>query len=60
LLVASTALLAFASSERFVDNLNQEANGGGIDFIEVNSYFIGVSLALSVLQKKRHALDDCP
>jgi hypothetical protein len=52
LLVASTALLAFASSERFVDNLNQEANGGGIDFIEVNSYFIGVSLALSALQKK--------
>jgi hypothetical protein len=44
LLVA--AVLALASSESFVDYLDEEANSGGINFVEVDCYFIGVGFAL--------------
>lgn len=46
LLVAVAALLAFASSQSFVDYLNQKTNCGGVNFVEVHCYFIRIGLAL--------------
>jgi hypothetical protein len=45
-LLLIAAVLALASSESFVDYLDEEANGSGIDLVEVDSYFIWVGFAL--------------
>ena len=50
LLVA--AVLALASSESFVDYLDEEANSGGINFVEVDCYFIGIGFALPAAKAK--------
>lgn len=45
-LLLIAAVLALASSESFVDYLDEEANSSGINLIEVDRYFIWVSFAL--------------
>ena len=55
LLIASAALLAFARRKRFVDYLNQKANGGGVNLVKVDGYFIGVSITLPTMEKSHQA-----
>jgi hypothetical protein len=49
LLVAT--MLTFAGSKRFVDYLDQKTDSCGVNFIKVDSYFIGISFTLPATEK---------
>jgi hypothetical protein len=49
LLVAT--MLTFAGSKRFVDYLDQKTDSCWVNFIKVDSYFIGISFTLPATEK---------
>ena len=44
-------MLTFAGSKRFVDYLDQKTDSCGVNFIKVDSYFIGISFTLPATEK---------